>query len=142
MSERNETVEEFLARGGRIERSSKIIGAKSLNMFSKFDANYRAGSGKTRAVVNSWACCATMPFAALPWCVDRCPLHVCKMQTYLRHLLIVMHVGEAWHGTTDRHREGGDTPRKRARCGAVKRSHSPHVGILCALEPRSLWLRW
>ena len=49
MSEvRNETVSEFLARGGRIERSSKIIGAKSLNMFSKFDANYRAGSGKTR----------------------------------------------------------------------------------------------
>ena len=28
MSERHETVEEFLARGGRIERSSKIIGAK------------------------------------------------------------------------------------------------------------------
>ena len=48
MSDRHETVEEFLARGGRIERSSKIIGAKSLNMFSKFDANYRAGSGKTR----------------------------------------------------------------------------------------------
>ena len=49
MSEvRNETVSEFLARGGRIERSSKIIGTKSLNMFSKFDANYRAGSGKTR----------------------------------------------------------------------------------------------
>lgn len=48
MSERNETVEEFLSRGGRIERSEKIIGAKSLNMFSKFDANYRGGSGKTR----------------------------------------------------------------------------------------------
>ena len=49
MSEmRRESVEEFLARGGHIERSSKIIGAKSLNMFSKFDANYRAGSGKTR----------------------------------------------------------------------------------------------
>ena len=48
MIDRHETVEEFLARGGRIERSSKIIGAKSLNMFSKFDANYRAGSGKTR----------------------------------------------------------------------------------------------
>ena len=48
MSEmRRESVDEFLARGGRIERSSKIIGAKSLNMFSKFDANYRAGSGKT-----------------------------------------------------------------------------------------------
>ena len=27
MSERHETVEEFLVRGGRIERSSKIIGA-------------------------------------------------------------------------------------------------------------------
>ena len=48
MSERHETVEEFLARGGRIERSEKILGARSLNMFSKFDANYRAGSGKTR----------------------------------------------------------------------------------------------
>ena len=49
MSEvRNETVSEFLARGGRIERSSKVIGARSLNMFSKYSANYRAGSGKTR----------------------------------------------------------------------------------------------
>ena len=48
MSERNETVEEFLSRGGRIERSETIIGAKSLNMFSRFDANYRGGSGKTR----------------------------------------------------------------------------------------------
>ena len=48
MSDRHDTVEEFLARGGRIERSSKVIGARSLNMFSKFDANYRAGSGKTR----------------------------------------------------------------------------------------------
>ena len=49
MSEmRKESVEEFLSRGGRIDRSEKIIGAKSLNMFSKFDANYRGGSGKTR----------------------------------------------------------------------------------------------
>ena len=48
MSDRHETVEEFLARGGRIERSSKVIGARALNMFSKFDANYRAGAGKTR----------------------------------------------------------------------------------------------
>ena len=49
MSEvRNETVSEFLARGGRIERSSKVLGSSSLNMFSKYSANYRAGSGKTR----------------------------------------------------------------------------------------------
>jgi hypothetical protein len=48
MSERVETVEEFLARGGRVERSSKVLGAKSLNMFSKYSANYRGGSGKTR----------------------------------------------------------------------------------------------
>ena len=48
MSERNETVEEFLARGGRIERSTKVLGSSSLNMFSKYSANYRAGSGKTR----------------------------------------------------------------------------------------------
>ncbi len=49
MSEmRRESVEEFLSRGGRIERSETVIGAKSLNMFSRFDANYRAGSGKTR----------------------------------------------------------------------------------------------
>ena len=55
MSDRHETVEEFLARGGRIERSSKIIGAKSLNMFSKFDANYRAGSGKARMSESYWS---------------------------------------------------------------------------------------
>jgi len=48
MSERVETVEEFLARGGRVERSSKVLGAKSLNMFSKYSANYRGGSGRTR----------------------------------------------------------------------------------------------
>ena len=48
MSEvRNETVSEFLARGGHIERSTKVLGSSSLNMFSKYSANYRAGSGKT-----------------------------------------------------------------------------------------------
>ena len=45
---RNETVSEFLARGGHIERSTKVLGSSSLNMFSKYSANYRAGSGKTR----------------------------------------------------------------------------------------------
>ena len=49
MSEvRNETVSECLARGGHIERSTKVLGSSSLNMFSKYSANYRAGSGKTR----------------------------------------------------------------------------------------------
>ena len=49
MSEvRNETVSEFLARGGHIERSTKVLGSSSLNMFSKYSANYRAWSGKTR----------------------------------------------------------------------------------------------
>ena len=48
MNERLETVEEFLSRGGRIKRSEKILGAKSLNLFSKYSANYRGGSGKTR----------------------------------------------------------------------------------------------
>jgi hypothetical protein len=48
MNAKKETVEEFLARGGRIERSEKIIGAKSINLFSKYSANYRGGSGKTR----------------------------------------------------------------------------------------------
>ena len=49
MSEmRRESVEEFLARGGHIERSTKVLGSSSLNMFSKYSANYRAGSGKTR----------------------------------------------------------------------------------------------
>ena len=49
MSEvRNETVSEFLARGGHIERSTRVLGSSSLNMFSKYSANYRAGSGKTR----------------------------------------------------------------------------------------------
>ena len=48
MSEKYETVEEFLARGGRIERSERILGVKSMNMFSRYSANYRGGSGKTR----------------------------------------------------------------------------------------------
>ena len=48
MSERNETVEEFLARGGRVERSEKILGTKTLNLFSRYSANYRGGPGKTR----------------------------------------------------------------------------------------------
>ena len=48
MSEKTESVEEFLSRGGRIERSEKVIGSKSLDMFSKYSANYRGGSGKTR----------------------------------------------------------------------------------------------
>ena len=46
--ERNETVEEFLARGGKIDRTEKVHGTKSLNMFSKHSANYRAGLGKMR----------------------------------------------------------------------------------------------
>ena len=45
---RKETVEEFLARGKNIEKSEKVLGAKSLNLFSKYSANYRGGSGKTR----------------------------------------------------------------------------------------------
>ena len=46
--ERNETVEEFLARGGVINRTEKTHGTASLNMFSRHSANYRAGSGKCR----------------------------------------------------------------------------------------------
>ena len=45
---RIETVEEFLARGGKIERTEKTHGTASLNMFSRHSANYRAGSGKMR----------------------------------------------------------------------------------------------
>ena len=45
---RRETVEEFLARGKKIEKSEKVLGSKSLNLFSKYSANYRGGSGKTR----------------------------------------------------------------------------------------------
>ena len=47
--ERNETVEEFLARGGSIDRTETVHGTQSLNMFSRHSANYRAGSGKMRA---------------------------------------------------------------------------------------------
>ena len=43
-----ETVEEFLARGNKIEKSEKVLGSKSLNLFSRYSANYRAGTGKTR----------------------------------------------------------------------------------------------
>ena len=46
--ERNETVEEFLSRGGVINRTEKVHGTASLNMFSRHSANYRAGSGKCR----------------------------------------------------------------------------------------------
>ena len=45
---RNETVEEFLARGGKIDRTEAVHGTQSLNMFSKHSANYRAGTGKMR----------------------------------------------------------------------------------------------
>ena len=45
---KNETVEEFLARGGKIERTETVHGTQSSNMFSKHSANYRAGSGKMR----------------------------------------------------------------------------------------------
>ena len=44
-----ETVEEFLARGGSIERTEKVHGSQSLNMFTHHSANYRAGTGKMRA---------------------------------------------------------------------------------------------
>jgi hypothetical protein len=43
-----ETVEEFLARGNKIKKSEKVLGSKSLNLFSRYSANYRGGSGKTR----------------------------------------------------------------------------------------------
>ena len=46
--ERNETVEEFLARGGKIDRSEAVHGTQSLNMFSRHSANYKAGLGKCR----------------------------------------------------------------------------------------------
>jgi hypothetical protein len=45
---KNETVEEFLARGGSIDRTEVMHGSASLNMFSRHSANYRAGSGKMR----------------------------------------------------------------------------------------------
>ena len=40
---RNETVEEFLARAGKISKISKVLGEKST-----VSANYRGGHGKTR----------------------------------------------------------------------------------------------
>jgi len=40
---RNETVEEFLARGGKVSKISKVLGEKST-----VSANYRGGHGKTR----------------------------------------------------------------------------------------------
>ena len=40
---RNETVEEFLARGGKISKITKVLGEKST-----VSANYRGGHGKTR----------------------------------------------------------------------------------------------
>ena len=40
---RNETVEEFLARGGKISKSTKVLGEKI-----GVSANYKAGHGKLR----------------------------------------------------------------------------------------------
>ncbi len=40
---REETIEEFLARGGRISKSSKVLGEKT-----NVSANYKAGHGKLR----------------------------------------------------------------------------------------------
>ena len=40
---RNETVEEFLARGGKISKSTKVLGEKT-----GVSANYKAGHGKLR----------------------------------------------------------------------------------------------
>jgi len=40
---REETIEEFLARGGRISKSSKVLGEKTT-----VSANYKAGHGKLR----------------------------------------------------------------------------------------------
>ena len=40
---RNETVEEFIARGGKISKSTKVLGEKT-----GVSANYRGGHGKTR----------------------------------------------------------------------------------------------
>ncbi len=45
---RIETVEEFLARGGSIDRTEAVHGTSSLNMFTRHSANYRAGLGKMR----------------------------------------------------------------------------------------------
>ena len=40
---REETVEEFLARGGKVSKISKVLGEKT-----GVSANYRGGHGKTR----------------------------------------------------------------------------------------------
>tara|TARA_Y100000758_G_C15807341_1_gene333159 strand:- start:61 stop:285 length:225 start_codon:yes stop_codon:yes gene_type:complete len=40
---RNETVEEFLARGGKISKSTKVLGEKKT-----VSVNYKAGHGKLR----------------------------------------------------------------------------------------------
>ena len=40
---RNETVEEFIARGGKVSKITKVLGEKST-----VSANYRGGHGKTR----------------------------------------------------------------------------------------------
>jgi len=40
---RNETVEEFLARGGKISKSKKVLGEKS-----GVSANYKGGHGQLR----------------------------------------------------------------------------------------------
>jgi hypothetical protein len=40
---RKETVEEFIARGGKISKSTKVLGEKST-----FSANYKGGHGQLR----------------------------------------------------------------------------------------------
>jgi len=40
---REETIEEFLARGGRVSKITKVLGEKT-----GVSANYRGGHGKTR----------------------------------------------------------------------------------------------
>ena len=40
---RNETVEEFLARGGKVSKSTKVLGEKKT-----VSVNYKAGHGKLR----------------------------------------------------------------------------------------------
>ena len=40
---RNETVEEYVARGGKISKSTKVLGEKTT-----VSANYKAGYGKLR----------------------------------------------------------------------------------------------
>ena len=41
---RNETVEEFIARGGKISKSTKVLGEPK----KRISANYKAGHGKLR----------------------------------------------------------------------------------------------